>query len=160
MIRISKITGLTAVADGTGRRLGTVERVALSADGLDAHGLVLRMRGWLRRKRFVPLGCIALWGEVTVAASGVQLLPQAVSGRRDVIGMSVLDTSGERLGWVTDALIDEKTGSVSALEVSAGFWEDFAGGRFCVADFTMRPDGVVAVTEHTGAEDDAPVCSR
>ena len=53
MKRISKIAGLVAVTEKTGRRLGFVERVCLSADGQDAQGLLLRLRGLFRKKRFV-----------------------------------------------------------------------------------------------------------
>ena len=43
MKRMSKIISLPSVLHGTGRRLGLVERVCLSADGQDVAGLVLRL---------------------------------------------------------------------------------------------------------------------
>ncbi len=150
MLRMSKIIGLTSVLHGTGRRMGLVERVCLSADGQDAAGLVLRLYGLTRGKRFVPFGRIALWGEVTVAVTGMEKVPGRLKKQEDLLGLSVLDTSGERLGWVTDALIEEETGRVAALEVSQGIVDDFTRGRIRVRDFTMRPGGVVAVTEDAG----------
>ena len=56
MKRMSKIISLPSVLHGTGRRLGLVERVCLSADGQDVAGLVLRLYGPMRRKRFVQIG--------------------------------------------------------------------------------------------------------
>ena len=159
MRRISKIAGLAAVAEHTGRRLGLVERVCLSADGQDAEGLLLRLRGLFRRKRFVPFGSIALWGEVAVTVRRAERLPAAVQRREDVLGLAVLDTAGERLGWVTDAFVEESSGRVLALEVSQGIVDDFSRGRIRVRDFTMRPDGVVAVTEEAGEEPSPPACS-
>ena len=150
MLRMSKIIGLTSVLHGTGRRMGLVERVCLSADGQDAAGLVLRLYGLTRGKRFVPFGRIALWGEVTVAVTGMEKVPGRLKKQEDLLGLSVLDTSGERLGWVTDALIEEETGRVAALEVSQGIVDDFTRGRIRVRDFTMRPGGGVAVTEDAG----------
>lgn len=152
MLRLSNIAGLTAVADGTGRRLGLVERAVLKQDGQDAEGLILRMNGFMRRRRFVPYNSIVLWGEVTVVVTAAETLSRRVPRREDVVGRHVLDTSGERLGWVTDALLEEATGRVLALEVSGGFLDDFVSGRTFVRDFTMRPNGVVAVTESAGGE--------
>lgn len=151
MKRMSKIIGLTSVLNGTGRRLGLVERVCLSADGQDAAGLLLRLYGLTRRKRFVPFGRIALWGEVTVAVQGMEKLPSHFKRQEDLLGLTVLDTSGERLGWVTDALINEESGRVLQLEVSQGIVDDFTRGRIRVRDFTMRPGGVVAVMEEAGS---------
>lgn len=159
MKRISKIAGLVAVTEKTGRRLGFVERVCLSADGQDAQGLLLRLRGLFRKKRFVSFGNIALWGEVTVTVRAVEKPPAAVRHQEDVIGLTVLSTSGERLGWVTDAFVEESSGRVLALEVSHGIVDDFSRGRIRVRDFTMRPDGVVAVTEEAGEEPSPPACS-
>ena len=159
MKRISKIAGLVAVTEKTGRRLGFVERVCLSADGQDAQGLLLRLRGLFRKKRFVSFGNIALWGEVTVTVHAVEKPPAAVRHQEDAIGLTVLSTSGERLGWVTDAFVEESSGRVLALEVSQGLVDDFSRGRIRVRDFTMRPDGVVAVTEEAGEEPSPPDCS-
>lgn len=78
--------------------------------------------------------------------------PAALRRQEEILGLTVLDTSGERLGWVTDALIDEETGQVLQLEVSQGIVDDFLQGRIHVRDFTMRPNGVVAVTEDAGGE--------
>ena len=86
-------------------------------------------------------------------------LPAAVQRREDVLGLAVLDTAGERLGWVTDAFVEESSGRVLALEVSQGIVDDFCRGRIRVRDFTMRPDGVVAVTEEAGEEPSPPACS-
>ena len=152
MKRMSKIISLPSVLHGTGRRLGLVERVCLSADGQDVAGLVLRLYGPMRRKRFVPFGGIALWGEVAVAVRAAEKIPAALRRQEEILGLTVLDTSGERLGWVTDALIDEETGRVLQWEVSQGIVDDFLQGRIHVRDFTMRPNGVVAVTEDAGGE--------
>ena len=157
MLRMTGITGLIAVLHGTGRRLGVVERVCLSADGQDVQGLILRKKGFVRRKVYVPFECIALWGEKTVAVTAEQKIPLMIRKRQEIEGMSVLDTAGERLGWVTDALVEESAGRVRALEVSRGYVDDFTAGRAYVRDFTMRLDGVVAVKEDAAGEaDEAP----
>ena len=96
---------------------------------------------------------------MTVTVRSVEKLPAAIRRQEDVIGLSVLDTSGERLGWVTDAFIEESSGRVLALEVSRGIVDDFSRGRIRVRDFTMRPDGVVAVTEEAGEDPSPPACS-
>lgn len=148
MLRLTQITGLIAVTHGTGTKVGQVERVCLCADGQDVQGLILQKRGLLRRRRYVPFEDIALWGERTVAVTAEHKVPAEVRKRTDAAGMRVLDTAGERLGWVTDVLVEEETGHVAALEVSHGYVDDFISGRSFVRDFTMRPGGVVAVTEN------------
>ena len=89
----------------------------------------------------------------------VEKPPAAVRHQEDAIGLTVLSTAGERLGWVTDAFVEESSGRVLALEVSRGIVDDFSRGRIRVRDFTMRPDGVVAVTEEAGEEPSPPACS-
>lgn len=152
MLRMTGIAGLIAVSHGTGSKKGFVEHVVLSADGQDVQGLILRKRGLLRRRRFVPFEHIALWGEKTVMVTAEERMPKEVRKSPDIEGLRVLDTSGERLGWVTDALVEETTGRVLSLEVSRGYVDDFTGGRIRVRDFTMRLGGVVAVTEEAGGE--------
>ena len=159
MLRMTEITGLVSVSHGTGRRMGLVEHVALSADGQDVQGLILQRRGLLRRKRYVPFQSIALWGEKTVSVTAEERIPKSVRKTPDIEGLRVLDTSGERLGWVTDALVEETTGRVLALEVSRGYVDDFISGRIRVRDFTMRLGGVVAVTEEAGGEGFSPADS-
>ena len=76
MRRFSEISGLAVVMRQTGRRIGKVERIAPSRDGQRVEGLILLAHGGLRKRRFVPLGSIALWGEVAVAVTSVQPLAQ------------------------------------------------------------------------------------
>ena len=153
MKRISRITGLAAVADGTGRRAGRVLRVCVSADGQWVTGLILLAGSLLRRKGYVPFEHITLWGEVTVTVSAVQPVPKALRGAHGIVGLTVTDTCGERVGRVTDAFVEVNTGSVTALEVSQGFVDDFLTGRVRVTDFTLRHGGVVAAMEAGGQED-------
>lgn len=160
MLRMTGITELIAVLHGTGRRLGEVERVCLSADGQDVQGLILRKKGFLRRKVFIPFEDIVLWGEKTAAVTAEQKIPSEIRKRQELEGMSVLDTAGERLGWVTDALVEENTGRVTALEVSRGYVDDLTAGRIYVRDFTMRPEGVVAVTEDAAGEEEEASAAR
>ena len=97
-----------------------------------------------------------MWGEVAVAVMSVQPLAQELRRRAELPGLPVLDTAGQRLGWVTDAFLEEESGCIRSLEVSRGIADDFLTGRFLVSDFTLRPDGVVAVTEFAGDGADPP----
>ena len=153
MKRISRITGLAAVADGTGRRAGQVQRVCVSDDGQWVTGLILTSGSLVRRKRYVPFAHITLWGEVTVSVDAVQPVPKELKGAAGIVGMTVTDTCGERVGRVTDAFVEEKTGGVMALEVSQGFVDDFLTGRIRISDFTLRHGGVVVAAEACGQEE-------
>ena len=146
MRHFSEISGLAVVMRQTGRRIGKVERIAPSRDGQRVEGLILLAHGGLRKRRFVPLGSV----------TSVQPLAQELRRRAELPGLPVLDTAGQRLGWVTDAFLEEESGCIRSLEVSRGIADDFLTGRFLVSDFTLRPDGVVAVTEFAGDGADPP----
>ena len=89
MRRFSEISGLAVVMRQTGRRIGKVERIAPSRDGQRVEGLILLAHGGLRKRRFVPLGSIALWGEVAVAVMSVQPLAQELRRRAELPGLPV-----------------------------------------------------------------------
>lgn len=53
----------------------------------------------------------------------------------------VWDTSGLRVGMVTDAYLDGRTGQVSGLEISLGPLDDFRFGRMLTRDYVVRLEG-------------------
>jgi uncharacterized protein YrrD len=66
--------------------------------------------------------------------------------------LEVLSTEGKKIGWMTDALVDESDGRVRAVEISYGYFDDFTRGRQWLQDFALRPCGVIAVLRESGAE--------
>lgn len=137
MIRVTGLNRLIGLSVVVGERQdGRVLRGVLSRDGRRLRGLVVR--GGLRGARWVPGEEISLLGDVSVIAKSRPKRCPKDSGYRL---FRVSDTLGARLGIVTDALIDENTLSVVALEVSSGPIDDLFDGRWYATSFAVTEAG-------------------
>lgn len=122
--------GLPVVREGS--RLGVVDGVNVSPNGRSLAGLYLQT-GSLRAG-YLPAESIRLLGENAVLADG------ASSRRAKRFALRrARDTSGLKLGVVTDALIDESALSVEAVELSFGPIDDLLRGRRWVDSFSVDP---------------------
>ena len=130
MTRASRLIGLPVVREG--RRLGVVDAVRFARDGKKLAGL--HVQGIALRAGYLPAESISLLGEFAVLSS------DAPSGREDRFTLRrVRDTSGLKLGTITDALVDESALSVAALELSFGPIDDLLQGRRWVSSFSVDP---------------------
>ena len=128
--------GLPVVLNG--RQRGNVLRGVLSEDGKTVRGLV--MRGGLRGTRWLPREQIALVGQISVIARGKAVrVPKCADYRL----FRVSDPDGTRVGIVTDALFNEETLRVSALEISGGPLDDLIDGRWYATAYHVQPMGDV-----------------
>lgn len=140
MKRMTQIIGMPAVRDEDGAHMGSVEKLCLQQSERKLAGLAVRKEGHAK-KTYVQLRDVRLIGEkAVVVKKGCRMSGESCLWRP---GMKVLTTQGEQLGWMTDALIDEKDGGLRAVEVSLGLWDDFMQGRVWIEDFTLRPCGVI-----------------
>lgn len=126
--------GLPVIMDG--KAAGCVMRGVLTEDGRALRGIV--MRGGLRGARWLPREQIELVGKISVIAQGK---PRRVPREADYRLFRVSDPDGERLGIVTDALFNEETLRVAAIEISAGPIDDLTGGRWYATAYSVRPNG-------------------
>ena len=132
MTGLKKMIGLPVIIDG--RTMGNVMRGVLTEDGRSLRGLV--MRSGLRGARWLPREQISLVGHLSVIANGKTVrLPRHADYRL----FRVSDPEGTRLGIVTDALLNEETLRVMALEISAGPLDDLLDGRWYATAFTVHP---------------------
>ena len=123
--------GLPVIIEG--KTAGNVMRGVLTEDGKCLRGLV--MRGGIRGARWLPREQISLIGRFSVIAEGkTSRLPR----RADYRLFRVSDPEGTRLGVVTDALLNEETLRVMALEISAGPLDDLLDGRWYATAFTVH----------------------
>lgn len=126
--------GMPVIMDG--KAAGSVLRGVLTDDGRNLRGIV--MRGGIRGARWLPREQISLIGELSVIASGkTGKVPKEAEYRL----FRVSDAEGTRLGVVTDALLNEETMRVAALEISAGPLDDLMDGRWYATAFSVRPSG-------------------
>lgn len=109
-------------------------RGVLTRDGRTLRGIVYR--GGLMGAKWLPRDQITLVGRVSVIASGkARRVPRDATYRL----FRVTDPEGARLGVVTDALLNEETLRVAALEISSGPVDDLIDGRWYVTAYSVRP---------------------
>ena len=73
----------------------------------------------------------------------------------DLIGETAVlaNASGKRMPLaITDAVIDERTFAIRALELSRGYLDDLTGGRECIRQFTVQKNGDVVVGQSEGGK--------
>ncbi|MBQ8536381.1 MAG: hypothetical protein IJ461_03135 [Clostridia bacterium] len=133
MTSLNRLIGLPVVLKG--RRQGQVEQGILDPSGKSLRGLVIR--NGIRGAKWLPASQISALGGVSVLTqTPPQRLPRNVQMR---LG-PVWDTSGLRLGMVTDVYLDDDL-SVSALEISLGPLDDYRFGRMLTQAYTLLKDG-------------------
>lgn len=130
-IRLNRVVGLPAILGE--KRVGHVERAALTPQARQLQGLVIR-RGlggarWVSRENVAVLGDVSL---VLKDAPGP--LP------RDMAAMvtRVTNGSGLTLGRVTDAWLRPDTLEVTALEITLGLCEDLLHGRLRLREWAIQ----------------------
>lgn len=132
MTRMNRLIGLPVVCGE--KKLGRVSAVMLTRCGERLAGLMVQ--GGLRSARWVPADAIVCLGTLSI-------LVKAGGGKKQEahpfrLGR-VCDTSGLRLGCITDARLDEQTLKVDALEITFGPLDDLFIGRRWVQSFTIHP---------------------
>lgn len=131
MTGIQGLIGLPVIRGG--KTVGLLEQAVLEESGKKLRGIIIREG--LGGARWVDRENIQTIGGVSVLVSGDLKKPPREADFR--LGR-VQDTSGLRLGTVTDALINSETLEVEALEISNGPLDDLLHGRWLASDFVLR----------------------
>ena len=132
---MKRLIGLPVILRG--RQVGTVVRGVLKKDGKELSGLLVREG--LRTSRWIDAGGIALIGQLSVLCRTPPVKPPKDSAFKL---FRVTDANGLRIGIVTDALLDEQTLHVTALEISSGPLDDLIDGRFFATSFHVKSYGI------------------
>lgn len=128
-----------------GRRLG---RVAYVLPDESLHQVLgLYMHCGLTGSRFIERAQLDLLGDVAVLAHD--------AGRRMQLNQRpllrrALSPDGQRIGAITDTLIDENTLRIEALELSHGYLDDLALGRTHIRQYSICKNGDVIVGNPEG----------
>jgi len=148
MTGLKKMIGLPVIING--KAVGSVQRGVLTEDGRSLRGIIVR--GGLRGAKWIGREHISLVGRLSVIASGK---PERVPAAADYHLFRVSDMEGTRMGIVTDALLQEETLRVTALEISAGPVDDLMNGRWYATSFHVRKTGTTGhVTIPRGKEEE------
>lgn len=131
MTRMNRLVGLPIVQGGT--RIGVVDAVSPTRCGRHLAGV--HMQGRALRAGFIPADVIRVLGAnaILVEDAPLKRTPRFALRR-------VRDTSGLKLGQVTDALVDENDLSIQAVEISFGPLDDLLRGRSWVRSYTVDPE--------------------
>ncbi len=92
-------------------------------------GIVFEERSLLRRCHFVPWQAITVIGEKSIIVDTTKKnhasRTVACAGRDS----KVFNSNGSYIGHISNYIIDERTGSVTGIEISASFMDDLKFGR-------------------------------
>jgi len=139
------LIGLPVIMDS--RELGRVSAVEPD-DGLRALRGIYFSCG-LAGTKFVDRSELDLIGDVAVLVHGTGKRSQPPAS---ALPRRALSPDGNRLGAVTDAIIDEETFAIPMLELSGGYFDDLTEGRARVSTFSVTQNGDVVIETAEGEE--------
>ena len=125
MYRVSEMIGKTVVSVDSGEKLGTVSDALVETSAVRLMGLVVT-HGMLGKEQVLPLEDVQRVGRDAVLARTNEHLMDRKQWRETEIattrtstlrGKTVVSGAGERIGQVSDLLVDELSGALSGLEV-------------------------------------------
>ena len=133
MRTLRALTGMPVVCGQ--RRIGFLLQGVLTEDLRQLEGVWVSEG--LRGTRYIPAEGLEILGRVAVLTEEV-----GKRGKPSIkpLLLRAVSTDGQRLGAITGALIDEVSFAVTALELSAGLWDDLLRGRQRVARYTVNRD--------------------
>ena len=145
MRRLRALAGMPVVCGN--RRVGRLLRGELTEDLKQLEGVWIN--AGLRGTRYIPAEALEMLGSVAVLSED--------SGRRrrmepSALPMRAVSTDGRRMGAITGAEIDELSFAVTALELSAGLWDDLTRGRTRVTRYTVNRESGEVVIEPAADE--------
>lgn len=140
------LLGLPVVCEG--EAIGRLSQVRLDESLRRVEGVYLYCG--LAGSRYIECADLDLLGEVAVLAHsrGKRARTPPRQPLRRAVG-----PGGQRLGAITDALIDEEALRVCSLELSQGYLEDLIHGRVCVCRYSVCPGGEVLIDRTEGGSE-------
>ena len=140
MRKLRTLTGMPVICGS--RRIGRLLRAELTRDLRQLAGIWVG--AGLLGTRFIPAESLEMLGQVAVM---VEDGGKRMRMRTKPLLMRAVSTDGRRMGAITGAEIDELSFAVSALELSAGLWDDLAYHRRRVTRYSVNPDNGEVIIE-------------
>lgn len=137
------LLGLPVVCEG--EAIGRVSQVRLNPSLTQAEGVYLHCP--LGGSRYIECADLDLLGEAAVLSHSRgrrAKVPEKPPMRRAV------GADGQRLGAITDVLLDEEDLAVCSLELSRGYLEDLTRGRTRVFRYSVCPGGEILIDPTEG----------
>lgn len=145
MRKLRALIGMPVICGS--RRIGRVVQPQLTEDLSQLKGIWIG--AGLGGTRFIPCESLEMIGTVAIMSED-----RGRRGRMQVrpLLMRAVSTDGRRIGAITGAQIDEVSFAVSALELSAGLWEDLLDGRVLVTRYSVNPESGEVIIDPAGDE--------
>jgi uncharacterized protein YrrD len=131
----SSVKGLSVFDVETGQELGVVEDLCFQPEG-EIQGVVMDIKGFLKRDKIIPIPSIASFGpDGLMVSKGLEFKPKTKEHRsiqhshKGIIGKPLLTAEGEKLGLIEDVYFKEEVGTIIGYEVTDGFFADMTEGR-------------------------------
>lgn len=152
--RVSEIIGKPTVSAETGDRLGKVADALLADGGINVVAIVLG-GGLLGKERVLPFHDIQTLGGDTVLARTESGIREPLEWRRAGVkatrssalrGKPVVTVGGQRVGEVSDLLVNDETGKFAGVEVETRHLGGFRTKRAILRasdDMRIGPDAVI-----------------
>lgn len=125
----SELYDLPVVDRVSGELVGYMRNVVCQPGKKKIEGIIYEERGWMRRCRFIPWQAVSVIGEKSIVIDGSVKNKAsknvACAGREN----RVYDADGSYIGRVSNYLIDERSGAVLGMELSASIVDDLKFGR-------------------------------
>ena len=148
MRTVRGMIGMPVVCDG--RKVGRVIQADIAEDFRQLNGIW--MNAGARGARYIPSDRLEMIGKASILSddrgSRRSMRPQPVFRR-------AVSTDGQRIGAITGVEIDEITFSVTALELSAGLWDDLLWRRQRVTRFAVNRETGEVVIDLNGQDKEA-----
>lgn len=138
-ISATSITGLPVYSLDRGSKLGYVKDVIYDTKQNKLLAFTLETRGIFSPDRFIlPFDKVKSVGDDAVMVETGRVFKRenefpeakrAIHNKGDITHRVVMTLSGEKLGAVSDILIDEETGNAISYEVTGGLAQDIGSGR-------------------------------
>jgi uncharacterized protein YrrD len=125
----SELFDLPVVDRLTGGLLGFMRGIVCQPGRRRMEGIVFEDRGWIHRCHFVPWSAISVIGDKSILIDGAERGRASRSAVCPGRESKVYDSNGGYVGRISNYLIDEKSGAVLGMELSASMMDDLKFGR-------------------------------
>lgn len=169
MLKAKSLIGRPIVAMESGKKIDQVRDLVFDHQAGKLMALLVDEAGWFRAAKVIPFEQVRSVGDdaimvtnesVVEAAKGDSHIAALLESKVNLIGLAVLTASGQKLGRVTDLLLDERSGMVQGYEASEGLFADLTSGRSVIPATDVKqigehsvivPDSLMAqLREHPG----------
>jgi uncharacterized protein YrrD len=155
--KLSDLKGKSILSTTNGERIGQVDDVLVDPQSMSISGLVFNVGGMFDREHhIIPADNVEKWGQDAILIGGGQTyIDKAevpgyenwISTEDSLHGLSVVTTNGDRLGTISDVMVDSQ-GNLTSFRVSEG-QTAFGGSSFEIPAQATRTLGKdVAIVDY------------